>query len=110
MYVINFQNDICKITQVNEHSLIEKYIEEYLILLRNKIERYITGLMEQQSPACPATFLPSLEIIDLRLKESIHLHHIDLSKTVNYQLSKFKDIKAKENKHQSIINSKNKNL
>ncbi len=32
MYVINFQNDIFKITQVKEHSLIKKYIEEYLVL------------------------------------------------------------------------------
>ena len=40
-----------------------------------------------QSITCPLT-LPSLEMIDQRLKEFVRLHHLDLRRTINYQLSK----------------------
>lgn len=88
-------------TQVNEHTLIERYIEEYLILLRNKIERCTIDLIKQSS-SCPLTFLSSLEIIDLRLKEFIRLHHIDLSRTINYQVIQFKDIIYESNLFQQL--------
>ena len=32
--------------------------------------------------------LPPLEIINQRLKEFVRLHHLDLRRTINYQLSK----------------------
>ncbi len=40
-----------------------------------------------QSTLCPST-LPSLEIIDQRLKEFVRLNHFDLLRTVNYQIYK----------------------
>jgi hypothetical protein len=38
-----------------------------------------------QSSSCPST-LSSLEIIDKRLKEFVRLHHLDLLRTINYQI------------------------
>jgi EAL domain-containing protein (putative c-di-GMP-specific phosphodiesterase class I) len=40
-----------------------------------------------QSSTYPST-LPSLEIIDQRLKQFVHLHHLDLLRAINYQISK----------------------
>ena len=40
--------------------------------------------------SCPITLSP-LEIIDERLKEFVRLHHIDLVRTINYQVTKLKD-------------------
>ena len=69
--------------------MIQKYIEDYLILLRTKINDLATELATQSS-SCPST-LPPLEVIDSRLQEFVHLHHIDLLRTVNYQTNKLKD-------------------
>jgi hypothetical protein len=78
------KDDILKIIQSNEPSIIQKYLEDYLILLPNKIDQYTTKLMTQSS-SCPST-LSSLEIIDKRLKEFVRLHHLDLLRTINYQI------------------------
>jgi hypothetical protein len=40
-----------------------------------------------QTTECPST-LPRLEIIDPKLKEFVRLHHLDLLRTINYQISK----------------------
>ena len=40
-----------------------------------------------QSTTYPSTLLP-LEIINQRLREFVRLHHLDLLRTVNYQISK----------------------
>ncbi len=37
-----------------------------------------------QSTVCPST-LPSLEIIDQKLKEFVRLHHLDLIRTIDYE-------------------------
>ncbi len=81
-----FKNDILKIIQSNEHSVIRKCLEDYLILLRKKIDQYTTEL-RTQSTSCPST-LRRLEIIDSRLKEFVRLHHLDLLRKINYQISK----------------------
>ncbi|CAF4264832.1 unnamed protein product [Rotaria magnacalcarata] len=62
-------DDIVQVMQSNESDNIQKSIEEYLILLQNRIN--------QQHNI---------------LKDFVHLHHIDLVKTVNYQKHKLKDI------------------
>ena len=84
---MHFKDDILKIIQSNEPTIIQKYLEDYLILLRNKIDQYTTELMTQSS-SCPSTMLSSLEIIDQRLKEFVRLHHLDLLRTINYQMNK----------------------
>ena len=38
-----------------------------------------------QASSYPAT-LPSLKIIDQRLKDFVRLHHLGLSRTINYQI------------------------
>jgi hypothetical protein len=58
-----------------------------LILLRNKIDQYRIELVTQSS-SCPTTILSSLEILDQRLKEFVRLHHLDLLRTINYQVNK----------------------
>ncbi|CAF4352917.1 unnamed protein product, partial [Rotaria magnacalcarata] len=83
-------DDIVQIIESNESDKIQKSLEEYLILLKNRINQHENELMIQLS-SCPTT-LHSLETIDQRLKEFVRLHHIDLVRTVNYQKHKLKDI------------------
>ena len=80
------QNDILKIIASNEPSVIQQYLEDYLILLRDKIDQYSTELIAQ-SALCPST-LPRLEITDSKLQEFVRLHHLDLSRTIHYQIGK----------------------
>jgi hypothetical protein len=86
---VYFKDDILKMIQSNTHIVIQKYIEDYLILLRNKINQYRAELTKQ-SASCPLPLSP-LEIIDQRLKEFVRSHHIDLIRTINYQVNKVKD-------------------
>jgi len=83
------KDDIQKIVQSNEHSLIKKRVEEYVGLLRNKIEQNKIELMAQAT-TCLSTLAP-LDIYDMRLKEFVQLHHIDLKRTINYQITKLRD-------------------
>ncbi len=76
------KDDIPKITQSNEPKTIQKYLEDYLILLENKINQYTTELMLQLT-SCSST-LPRLEIADQRLKKFVRLHHLDLLRKINY--------------------------
>jgi hypothetical protein len=57
-----------------------------VLLLQNKIDQFTTEL-KAQSSTCPST-LHALEIIDQKLKEFVRLHHLDLLRTINYQISK----------------------
>ncbi len=57
-----------------------------MLLLQNKIDQFTAELMAQSS-TCPSTLHP-LEIMDQRLKEFVRLHHLDLLRTINYQISK----------------------
>ena len=59
---------------------------DYELLWQNKVDQFTTELMAQ-SATCPST-LPPLEIIDQRLHEFVHLHHLDLLRATNYQISK----------------------
>jgi hypothetical protein len=72
--------------QSNEPNIIQKYLADYLLLLQNKIDQFTAELMAQSS-TCPST-LPTLKIMDQRLKEFVRLHHLDLLRTINYQISK----------------------
>ncbi len=62
--------------QSDKYSVIQKYIEDYVILVRNKIDIYTTQLITQAS-FCPFKST-DLEMMDKRLKEFVHLHHLDL--------------------------------
>ena len=84
------KEDILDIISSNKPSIIQKYLEDYVILLENRINQYTVEL-KTQSLSCPKTLLPSLEEqdnIDRKLKEFVRLHHLDLLRTVNYQISK----------------------
>ncbi|CAF5178217.1 unnamed protein product [Rotaria magnacalcarata] len=83
-------DDIVQIMESNESDKIQKSLEEYLILLKNRSNQHENELMIQLS-SCPTTLHP-LELIDQRLKEFVRLHHIDLVRTANYQKHKLKDI------------------
>jgi hypothetical protein len=88
--LISFKDDILEIIESNEPPVIQKYLEDYLVLLGNKIDHYTSELITQ-STTCPLT-LPSLEIIDQRLKEFVRLHHLDLLRTISYQLSQLNSL------------------
>ena len=78
-----------RIVKTKEHSVIQKHVQDYISLLRNKIEENRRELMTQ-ALTCPSTLTPS-EIYDKRLKEFVRLHHIDLMRTINYQITKLQD-------------------
>ncbi len=80
------KDDILKIIPSTEPNIIQKYLEDYLILLRKQIDQYTTDLMTQ-STSYPSA-LTTLEIIDPKLKEFFRLHHFDLSRTINYPIYK----------------------
>jgi hypothetical protein len=83
--LLHFKRDILEIVQSNEPDIVQKYLYDYVLLLQNKIDQYTTELLAQ-APTCPST-LPSLEMIDQRLQEFVRLHHLDLQRGVNYQIS-----------------------
>jgi hypothetical protein len=83
------KDDILKIIQSDKCSVIQKYLDDYLLLLRNRIHQYTIELSTQSS-FCPSSLSP-LQIIDQRLKEFVRLHHIDLLRTIKYQVNKLKD-------------------
>lgn len=58
-------------------------------LIQDKIDQHTTEL-KNQSLTYPST-LSSLEVIDSRLKDFVHLHHIDLIRTVRYHMNQLKD-------------------
>ncbi len=60
----------------NKYSVIQKDLEDYVILVQHKIDEFTTALITQSS-SCPFK-LTDLEMIDKRLKEFVHLHHLDL--------------------------------
>ena len=69
----------------DESDVIQKYLQDYMTLLGNKIDQYKNELNAQLS-SYPRV-LPSLEIIDQQLKEFVRLHHCDLLRKVNYQIA-----------------------
>ena len=84
--LLHCKNDILQVIQSNELDTIQKYVTNYLLLLQKQIDCCTTELTAQLT-TCPST-LYSLEMIDQRLKDFVRLHHIDLSRTINYQVNK----------------------
>ena len=83
---------ILKIIQSNKPEIIQTYLEDYSILLQNKINQYTIELMAQSSSSsCPVSFYSCLEIIDQKLKEFVRLHHFYLIRQINYYVNKLKD-------------------
>jgi hypothetical protein len=80
------KDDILKIVPSNESNVIQQYLEDYLKLLLKKIDQYTTELIAQ-STLCPST-LPRLETMDTKLKEFVRLHHLNLLRTIHYQIGK----------------------
>ena len=91
---VSFEDAILKIIRSNEPKIIQKYLEDYLILIQNRMNQYAIEL-KTQSLSCPTTLTTqtnmSLEIIDQRLNEFVRLHHLDLLRQVNYCMSKLRD-------------------
>ena len=78
-----------KAVQSDKFTVIQKYLEDDLLLLRNKTDQ-LTSQLTAQSLSCPPT-LHALDMIDERLREFVRLHHIDLMRTVRYRVTKLKD-------------------
>ena len=87
--LLHFKNDILQIIPSTEPTVIQKYLQDYVILLQEKIDQYTSDLIVQ-SASYPLTLLP-LNIIDQRLKEFVRLHHLDLLRTINYGIGKLND-------------------
>lgn len=67
---------------------MEKFINSHLNQLQQKFDQCTSELLAQ-SLSCPKTL--SLSMVNSRLQEFVRLHHIDLTRKVNYQTNKFKD-------------------
>ena len=74
--------------QTHDYDLIEKFINGHVNRLQQKVELCTTELLSL-SLSCPKTLL--LSNLDSRLQEFVRLHHIELTKKVNYNVNKFKD-------------------
>lgn len=76
------------IAKLSEYISIEKFIDSHLNQLQQKFDQCTSDLVTQ-SLSCPKTL--SLTTVDSRLQEFVRLHHIDLTRKVNYHINKFKD-------------------
>ena len=83
--LLHCKNDMLQVIQSNEPDILQKYVTDYLVLLQKQIDCCTTELTVQ-STTCPSTLHP-LETIDQRLKEFVRLHHLDLSRTINYLIN-----------------------
>ncbi|CAF1529401.1 unnamed protein product, partial [Adineta ricciae] len=89
------KESIHKIVQSTQHTVVQKYLEEFLVLLSDKIDEYTTELTNQ-SLSCPPSLSP-LDIFDGRLKEFVRLHHLDFIRANRYRIHQFKaDIHEKQ--------------
>lgn len=102
-----FQADTLKIVQSNEPKIVQMYLEDYLILLQNRMNQYAVEITTQ-SVSCPVGFLTktgmSLEMLDAALNDFVRLHHLHLKREVNYQISRLRDaIRVKELDEESSL-------
>lgn len=89
------KESIHTIVQSTKHTVIQKYLEDFLALLCDKIDEYTTELTNQFLN-CPTALSP-LDIIDGRLKEFVRLHHLDFIRAIRYRIHQFKaDIHEKQ--------------
>ena len=66
---------------------IETFLQEYLNESQQKFEQCTTQLMAQ-ALSCPKSM--ELSKIESPLKEFVRLHHIDLTRKINFQVNQFK--------------------
>lgn len=88
-YCIYFQNEIIPNLLLKDKSVNHIDIKETVTILRNKIDQCTNNLLVQSSSR-PNKLL-ELEIIDIRLKEFVRLHHIDLLRTIRYEKKNLED-------------------
>ena len=83
------------------------YLEDYLILLQNRMNQYAVEITTQ-SLSCPVGFFTktgmSLEMLDKGLNDFVRLHHLHLKREVNYQISRLRGaIREKELDEESSL-------
>jgi hypothetical protein len=76
--------------ETSEHNVMQRYVEEYLVVLDTDIDRCSTELNTQLVSYPLLATYPS-ERMDCRLQEFVRLHHIDLVNFKNYETNRFKD-------------------
>ena len=80
--------------QTNDYDLIEKFLREQLHQLQQKLDQCAAELLSQ-SLSCPKVL--SLPKVENRLQDFVRLHHMDLTRKINYLVNKFKsDIHEKQ--------------
>jgi hypothetical protein len=75
-------------TQTDNYDHIENFLKEYLIQLQEKFDQCTTQLINQ-ALLCPKSM--QISLIESQLKEFVRLHHLDLTRKINFQINKFKD-------------------
>lgn len=69
--------------------VVKRYLRDHIGSLQCKIN-YCGAQLNQQASSNQWTF-SSIEVLDARLNEFVRLHHIDLSKSINYRVNQFND-------------------
>jgi hypothetical protein len=75
---------------VDHQHLTGQYIQDYLKFLNEKMNQCDIQL-QQHRYAYPRMMSIDVEMIDLRLHEFVHLHHVDLIRLIQYQVNPFRD-------------------
>ena len=76
--------------KTNKHELCQQFVNNRLTELNQQFDQCTTELLTQ-SQSCPSKLLP-LDILDHNLTEFVHLQQKYLSKKMNSQLNRYKDI------------------
>lgn len=74
---------------IKHQHLTRHYLQDQLLVLKETITRYEIELRHHLH-TCPFRMAGG-ETIDVHLKEFVRLHHLDLIRSINYQLNRFRD-------------------
>ena len=79
---------------IDNYERIENFLNEHLIQLKNKFDQSTTKLVNQ-AISCPKSV--QLSLVESQLKEFVRLHHLDLTRKINFQINTFQNhIREKE--------------
>lgn len=74
---------------IDHQHLTGQYMQDYLLVLNDKLARYETEL-GQDLYAYPFISITP-EMIDIRLREFVRVHHLDLIRLTSDQVNRFED-------------------
>lgn len=85
----SLQDEIQKVLSSNDHIVVKRYLRDHIGSLQHKIND--CGAQLNRLPSTNQWTCSSLDVLETRLNEFVHLYHIDLSKLINYRVDQFND-------------------